>query len=145
METPIEKRTIDWLVDRYLIRLQKNNSGRFPRHVSRAEVIGIFAAHADWILAQHLATAAKTVQKLNIQKWIFFCREVQSARFSASQESVSLGWGSSENGMIGEDIFNLSRFGIIVGGWDKKLSSALKKRPKKSEVSSASYRPFPSL
>ncbi|KAG6842219.1 hypothetical protein C0991_000189 [Blastosporella zonata] len=125
--TRIEERTIDWLVKQYLHRLQRKSNGRFARHVSRAEIIGMFAAHADWILAQHLASPAKNVQKVNLPKWIRFCTEVAAARLSARRACNSQGWGLPEGRATNETILDLSRFGKAPVEWKKLIDNALKR------------------
>ncbi|KAG6911969.1 hypothetical protein DXG01_000217 [Tephrocybe rancida] len=133
-QTPQEGRTIHWLVEEYSRRLREKSIGRFPRHVSRAEIIGIFAAHADWILAQHLASVSRNIKLLNIQKWIVFCEEVASARLKANRQSLD--WGLPEGGSPNEDLWNLSRFGVNKGNkdWKAKIQSAMNPIPKRAPL-----------
>ncbi|KAF5370224.1 hypothetical protein D9615_010088 [Tricholomella constricta] len=146
-QTAVEKRTIDWLVNNYLHRFKERdiNRGfftlsccdermtrqRFLRHVPRAEVVGLFAAHADWLLAQQLAPNTGTLRKVNIRKWIKFCAQVATARLEASNENSP--WGLPYGGIPSEDVLDLSRFGQTKKFWDNKIKNALKKsnsRPK---------------
>ncbi|KAG6813797.1 hypothetical protein H0H92_007209 [Tricholoma furcatifolium] len=126
--TSLENRTIDWLIKQYKSRLQRYSFAH--RHVSRAEITGIFAAHADWVLAQHLATTSTRVKKLNVQQWISFCTQVKAARVQAHRSHLPacFGWGLPNNGMITDDILDLSHFGVLRGGWAKKIQNVKKKK-----------------
>ncbi|KAG6857553.1 hypothetical protein H0H87_000152 [Tephrocybe sp. NHM501043] len=131
--TSTEERTIEWLVSQYSYRLQEQSIGCFPRHVSRAEMTGLFATHAEWILAQHLVTHGVTPKKLNIPKWIEFCNEVADVRLKAWHTSASIGWGvpDGEKPDLTKRL-DLSQFGVITDGasWETRIQNALK--PKKN-------------
>jgi hypothetical protein len=154
-KTPVKDRTIDWLVDNYLARYRKGDIHRrrliseprdkevdvegntakrhHLRHIPRAEIIGLFAAHAEWILAQHLATTSSAVRKLNIPSWIQFCQRVKSARKAAMSEDVrwGLAYGVDSDGDDGgegdgDDVgdIDLSPFGQTRAFWNKKIKAA---------------------
>jgi hypothetical protein len=141
-KTPVEDRTIDWLVDKYLARYKKGDfrhdverNQRHPRHIPRAEIIGLFAAHAEWILAQHLATTSNAVRKLNIPSWIQFCRRVKSARKAAMSENVRWGLaygvdsdeddeGERDRDQDDRGDIDLSPFGQTREFWNKKIKAA---------------------
>ena len=150
--TPLEHRTIHWLVDSYVARFRERDlyqrlifdpSGddvdgegttikrRHLRHVPRAEIFGIFATHADWILAQHLASTSNTVQKLDIASWVSFCRQVKYARKAAAREKVQ--WGvpyrlKNATTSWNENDLDLSQFGENREFWDRKIKAATKKK-----------------
>ncbi|KAF8078631.1 hypothetical protein FPV67DRAFT_1465886 [Lyophyllum atratum] len=148
-KTPVEERTIHWLVNSCLLYFKNHNSHhdpssfnvsndaertrskqRFLRHIPRAELIGIFAAHADWLLAQQLA-APSAHTKLNLVKWISFCKRVSRARHQAKRRNIS--WGLPYGGTASEDL-DLSRFGEDSQFWDNKLRNAQKPKPKSKRV-----------
>lgn len=119
--TPVEDRTIDWLVKTYLRRFRarrttdpyhtfelkhrhifdpndsdvdsdgNTSTPRHLRHIPRAEIRGYFAAHAEWILAQMIAPDSSSQYKLNISKWIAFCTQVKKERRDARSSGVQ--WG----------------------------------------------------
>jgi len=151
-KTPPEDRTIDWLVDSYLARIRKrdarrrlifhvfndgdvNEEGdttkrRYLRHIPRAELFGLFAAHAEWILAQQLATTSSAVRKLNIPSWISFCRRVKSGRRSARSNDLrwGLAYGVDSDGEDGDEI-DLSQFGQTREFWSKKIMKKAVPKP----------------
>lgn len=103
-KTPQEHRTIGYFVENYRKRfLQRDRfrrlisvegdsdvdeghstkKARHMRHVPRSEVAAIFAAHAEWLLAYQLASRNHQQRRVNIQKWIGFCRTVWMRRNGA--------------------------------------------------------------
>jgi hypothetical protein len=151
-KTPIESRTIDWLVDSYLAHFRKRDlhkrlifdardedvdeegnttKRRHRRHIPRAEIVGLFAAHAEWILAQHLATTSSAVRKLDIPSWISFCKRVKSARKAAKSEGIRWGLaydvGSNQDDGSDSDI-DLSPFGQTREFWNKRIKTATTKK-----------------
>lgn len=160
-KTPLEDRTIDWLVDNYINRFIKrdlyrriifdtdNDSDvdvqgttskkRYLRHVPRSEIVGIFAAHADWLLAQQLAPNSSALRKVNIPKWIAFCRRVKTARRDAWRNEVRWGlpYGCDSDDADDDDTeLDLSRFGNTQEFWNKRILRALqipKPKPKVNE------------
>lgn len=150
--TPLEDRTIDWLADRYLKRFRKRDryrrhifdvhndvevdlqgmtsKPRCLRHVPQSEVIGIFAAHADWLLAQHLISSSASLRKINISKWISFCRQVKMARREARCNQLRWGmpYGVDSDTEDEESYYlDLSRFGNTQEFWEQRINNALKK------------------
>lgn len=158
-KTPIENRTIDWIIDNYLRYFRKRdfhhrlisdpardgdvddegNTGRkrYLRHVPRTEIIGLFAAHAEWILAQHLASTSSAVRKLDIPSWISFCKRVKSARRAAGNEGIR--WGLAHGVKSAEDIWDddsdidLSPFGETREFWNKKIKATAAQKKLKSK------------
>ena len=153
--TPLENRTIDWLVDNYFSHFRKRDlyqrlifdpsrdddvdkdgtttKQRYLRHVPRAEIFGIFAAHAEWILAQHLATTSNAVRKLDIPSWILFCQQVKRARKAAALEKVQ--WGVSHGvknitKSHGNDL-DLAQFGQTPEFWARRIKTVTKKTTQK--------------
>ncbi|GLB36142.1 hypothetical protein LshimejAT787_0304300 [Lyophyllum shimeji] len=145
-----EQRTIDHLVESYLMQLrspdhrQRQNffkiptdaearrpRKRFLRHVSRAELRGFFAAHADWLLAQHLASSSNQVKILDVAKLISFCSKVQRARQHARQRNVAWGFPYGDAPPVG--LFDLWRFGGDRAFWSKKIENARKPKLKNSQ------------
>jgi hypothetical protein len=159
-KTPVENRTIDWLVDNYLRHFRKRDihhriisdpardsdvddegntvRKRHVRHVPRSEIIGLFAAHAEWILAQHLASTSSAVRKLDIPSWISFCKEVKFARKAAENEGTrwGLAYGVKSAEDVGEDSdIDLLPFGETREFWNKKIKAATaQKKPKSKPV-----------
>lgn len=164
-QTPIQNRTIDWLVDSYLSRFRKKDEFRriifntdvdpdvdetgetsklrFLRHVPRAEIVGLFAAHSEWILAQHLSSSSSAVRKLHIPSWIVFCRKVKAARKSAKSNDVRWGLPFGVDSDLDDDNdddgdLNLSQFGQTPGFWRKEMRNAIARKrnvtPQRSKV-----------
>jgi hypothetical protein len=149
--TPIEHRTIDWLVDSYLARFRERDlyvrlihdprdedvddegnttKRRYLRHIPRAEIVGLFAAHAEWILAQQLATTSSAVRKLDIPSWISFCHRVRSARRAARSNDVRWGLAHGVDNYTGDESvsdIDLSSFGQTREIWSKKIKAATAK------------------
>lgn len=162
--TPIEKRTIDWLVDNCLERFRKRDlhqrlifdtavdthveekgTTKKRRHLPRAEIVGLFAAHAEWILAQHLASTSHAVRKLDMPSWISFCRKVKSARRVAKSNHArwGLAYGVEVESDEDDSDIDLSPFGSSREFWTKKLkATTIKKKAKPiEEPTHARYSP----
>lgn len=138
----MEKRNIDWLVQRYLASIHPKDADRRiitdpelepsiysePRHLNhlpRARIRHFFAAQAEWLLAHMLASVSKQIKLLNIRHWIRFCHEARLDSIEAKKNGVR--WGVSHGSQI--DIkghYNLSRnlakFGYTPDIWETKLN-----------------------
>ncbi|RDB28883.1 hypothetical protein Hypma_015527 [Hypsizygus marmoreus] len=155
-KTPLEGRTINWLLKRYMKNFRRRDrterlictdanldslttTKRHLRHIHRSEILGVIAAHADWLLAQQLAPNHAAFQKLNIAKWISFCRQVKIARKDARRKKVH--WGEPTGFTSKQDDYDLdlSRFGNTRDFWEKRIRNALK--PSKSKT----RQPSPSI
>ena len=151
--TPVKHRTIDWLVDSYLSRFRRRDTfrrlipdpqrdedvgedgttatPRFLRHVPRAEMYGLFAAHAEWILAQQLASTSNAVRKLHIPSWVTFCRKVKVAKRAARGKNFRWGLPCGVDSDEDDDAdLDLSHFGQTREFWDRRIKLATIKKPK---------------
>ncbi|KAK7462683.1 hypothetical protein VKT23_007271 [Stygiomarasmius scandens] len=117
---PVEERTVDWLVKEILRYHQevarkhrfvfdaesdsdvdetgKTTRRRYLRHVPRAEVLRLLAKHAEWFLAQQVATGNKSHHLVNLPDLYKFCCKVK------------------KDGRV-----NLERFGVQ--NWEKKVDN----------------------
>ncbi|KAJ3993959.1 hypothetical protein F5050DRAFT_1810060 [Lentinula boryana] len=114
---------------------------RRPRHLSSAEVYGVMASHAEWFLAQQLATSYTIHTYVNLKKWYEFCLKVKQVKPEKrrlqheTQPWRKWMWGDpyipplrkkklqaqqkqqhSQTGSI-----DLSRFGTVPGGWEARI------------------------
>ncbi|KAJ4487728.1 hypothetical protein J3R30DRAFT_3695321 [Lentinula aciculospora] len=110
---------------------------RHPRHLSRAEVYGVMASHAEWFLAQQLATSHTSHTYVNIKTWYEFCLKVQQVKASKrkSQRERKWMWGdlyippsekkktiAQKKQRLSEPAnIDLSRFGTVPGGWEARI------------------------
>lgn len=148
--TPIHERTLPWLVDRTIEKLQADdpefrglvtgddddqvrsedssedgeavNRPRHPRHIPQSEIKGIYASQAEWLLAQQLAPNHKNLWKVNMKMWVKFCRHIQIARKEAARHGVR--WGMPFGVTRVRDIplaERLSQYGENVKFWEGKL------------------------
>lgn len=151
--TPLEARTIDWLIERYYQVIlprdkehriisdptpnaeQPTASVRQPRHVSPAEIRGYFAAHADWLLAHQLARFG-TVKILNIRKWIVFCKQAHDDAIDAARHGVRWGVAHGKEVNMGEYnlVKNLAQYGQDEEFWRNQLRLVNKKKKAFEEV-----------
>jgi hypothetical protein len=112
-EADVEDRTIDYFVDGYKARFAAgyeginffqrlifdpddpdvdsdgNTTRRHLRPVHRAEVRGIFASQAEWILKDQLDRKEKNF--LNVKSWYKFCQQVIVGRREAKKHNKK--WG----------------------------------------------------
>ena len=149
--TPLDQRTIDWLVERYTTdirthdffqRLISNGPGeqtsvkRHLRHVSQADIRGHFAAQAEWLLAYQLSSSSSQEirGRVSLRHWVAFCREVKVDRQKARSQGVR--WGMPhgvKKDYIGKvsDEFGLARFGMgdkPATFWETQLHNGLKEK-----------------
>lgn len=108
-QTRLADRNIDWIIDRYFQHIiphdLKNRiitdpsleheillEPRLPQHIPRAEIRGYFAAHAEWLLANQLASISTSanVGLVDIPQWISFCLQV---RAEVAEENHGIRWG----------------------------------------------------
>lgn len=149
--TPLDQRTIDWLVERYTTEIRKhdffqrlisNGPGeqtsvkRHLRHVSQADIRGHFAAQAEWLLAHQLASSSsqEVRGRLSLRHWVAFCRETKVDRKKARSEGKR--WGmphGAKKDYAGNasDEFGLARFGMgdkPATFWETQLHNGLKEK-----------------
>lgn len=144
--TPIHERTIPWLVERTIEKLRADdpefrglvtgnnedqdsseddeavNRPHHPRHIPQSEIKGIYASQAEWLLAQQLAPNHKNLWKVNMKKWVRFCRHIQIARKEAAKHGVR--WGMPFGVTRVKDVplaERLSQYGENVKLWEAKL------------------------
>ncbi|PPQ64632.1 hypothetical protein CVT24_008369 [Panaeolus cyanescens] len=161
-KTPVHKRDYPWLVDRYYKLIHSASSSpslryvkpsrkihgistepRQVRHLAHAHLRGLFAEHAEWLLAMQVATASKNAQLLDIPSWIVFCREAQEDSLSAKKAHVPWGIFHSDIKNASYPRFEklagrLARFGDTQTFWEKRLKSAVKRASKQKERKSSS-------
>ncbi|KAF8898756.1 hypothetical protein BD779DRAFT_1666546 [Infundibulicybe gibba] len=143
-KTPLHKRTIDYLVDNYLTRFRTKEHNqriifdplfdsdvdeegitkrpRTLRHIPRAQVIGMFAAQAEWLLAYQVAPVGSRQWEVDIAQWIKFCRISKQQRKTAA--AVGEAWGLPHGVHVRDDPsedLNLSQFGQTREFWEKRL------------------------
>ncbi len=139
--TPLENRTIDWLIERYLAEIHPRDAhnriiadpnpesdiSSEPRHLNhlpRARIRHYFAAQAEWLLAHMIATSSKQVKLLNIEQWIRFCRQSHNdsieARKNGVRWGVPHGAGNQSNGSY-DLCHNMAKFGHDYAFWKRKL------------------------
>jgi hypothetical protein len=168
-ETPLADRNIDWLLDRYfkhiIPRDLKNRiitdpslereislEPRHPRHIPLAEIKGYFASHAEWLLANQLASSSSSanVRLVDIPQWISFCLQVRAEVTDARRNGIR--WGiphetginsserSSQNLSLSQ---RLAKYGQTESFWAKKLENVMAQRKarktKHSKVSCLSH------
>ncbi|KAJ7685539.1 hypothetical protein DFH06DRAFT_1313832 [Mycena polygramma] len=102
------------------------------RHVSRAEVRGIFAAHSAWLLAFYLK---KKPCPLDVRAWCELIGKVRAAkktsksgRWSRTYEDGEI-WASDEGESPADIAKTLAKFGGTPGAWEKRLTGAITKSP----------------
>lgn len=115
-DTPVHKRNIDYLIKRYLAEMRpRDHDGdrrivaavnlasfiasepRHLRHVSRSEIRSRFAEHAEWLLANQIASSSPTSKLVDIPQWISFCKESWQDALEALANGVNWGPGRSRN------------------------------------------------
>lgn len=160
--TPLAARTIDYFISAFLDKYAFTDEHRFhrfiynpddsdvdengnttkprrPPHIPRAEVRGIFAAQAKWILADQLAKR-ESKRVVNVEKWKIFCLQVRRARRDARNKGVRWGieygkesdaddsdWAAPQEDN-GSDV-DLSRVRIV--GKDIEILNKAKKKKRK--------------
>ncbi|KAG2023501.1 hypothetical protein CC2G_001147 [Coprinopsis cinerea AmutBmut pab1-1] len=150
---PLEDCTVEWYIAKYkeIIRpadkhrrlicdkddtdhtLKDGTSKRprFLRHLASSDLKARFAAQAEWILANQIATASKETDVVNLKKWTQFCKKVQKARERAASEGVRwgipAGYDLEELRFSADNPFGMERFGSHRTYWKKKLHNALKR------------------
>jgi len=152
-DTPLEKRTIDWLIERYLAKIHPRDAhnriiaepntetdvSSEPRHLNhlpRARIRHYFAAQAEWLLAHMIATSSKQVKLLNIEQWIRFCRQSHNdsieARKNGVRWGVPHGAGNQPDGPY-DLCQNLAKFGHDYAFWKRKIYIINQKKKDKVE------------
>ena len=171
----IEKRDPEWFVKQYLrffaypkedrhrrlihgsddSDLDDERNPRTPRqllHVHRSEILGLFAAHAEWIITHEVSRQNRMI---NIKAWDQFARRVKKERREAAKHGVSWGWpvgqehggddasssaSCEEEGSDEEDIAKRNPvIGKSISVVSRKLEIAKQKKPRgKAPVESSS-------
>src|SRR5690606_7074450 len=97
---------------------------RHLRHLSRADLLGRFADHCEWLLANQIASPASSVQLFNTELWVKFCNDVQVWR---EKSKGRWGMGYNSKWMKSDDPgdpYGLQRFGGTKEEWAKKLQQS---------------------
>ncbi|KAI0655097.1 hypothetical protein C8Q70DRAFT_443807 [Cubamyces menziesii] len=118
--TPLSKRTPDWFVDLYMTHMAQHGAARryrpvhdsdvdsdiepdkrgrmrdgrehTLRHVSRAEVYSLFAAHAEWVVQE--VAAVRMNKWLDVDLWKRWLVDIRRVRRLAARKGVK--WGVSD-------------------------------------------------
>ncbi|KAJ7709466.1 hypothetical protein B0H17DRAFT_1028079 [Mycena rosella] len=117
------------------------------RHISRAEMRSIFAAHSAWLLAFYLRAPRKKCP-IDIRSWCTFIHKVRVAK----EASKSGNWGETyEDDEIWDPDTDesyasiaktLAKFGGLATGWERRLINAITKASvTKSDSGSPEPRP----
>jgi hypothetical protein len=157
-ETDIMGRTIDYFVDGYKARFVAGYEGknffqrlifdpddpdvdsdgnttqrRHLRPVHRAEVKGIFASQAEWILKDQLDRKEKNF--LNVRSWYQFCQQAVLGRREARKNDKRWGRAYGEDSDADEsddvDFGRAGVFGDMVDDYKRSLQRKIKKKPKR--------------
>jgi hypothetical protein len=150
-QTPIADRTIDYFVTQYIEKhaftehhlnhrdiydsedsdSEHGNTRipRHPRHLPRSEIIDLFAAQSEWILADQLAKRNEK-KVVDIGNWLKFCTRVRKERKSARHHNLR--WGVPYGELNDEDFtdeIDFSRYPMfgknlhrILEAWKHKQS-----------------------
>ncbi|KAJ7085726.1 hypothetical protein B0H15DRAFT_366086 [Mycena belliarum] len=155
MEFDSKKMEVDHFVAAYLMQHKQNGLSHaaifsseddpppgkpFLRHISRAEIRAIFAAHSGWLLAFYLLARKKN--PLEVRSWCDFMHKVRIAKAASASGS----WGETyEDEEIwdsdtGEDLASiaktLAKFGGTPARWEKTLKKAITRTSSESSESS---------
>jgi hypothetical protein len=160
-ETEVEDRTISYFVDSYKARFAVGYQGknffhrlifdpddpdvdsdgnttekRHLRPVHRAEVLGIFASQAEWILRDQLDRKEKNF--LNVKNWYQFCQQAMTGRREAKKNEKRWGRAYGEDSDADDsddgDQIDFGRAGVSGDDLDKykrTLQRKLQKKPKR--------------
>ncbi|KIL60153.1 hypothetical protein M378DRAFT_26641 [Amanita muscaria Koide BX008] len=154
--TPIQDRTIDWIITRYIDGCQNSDDPAFrsvvdwtrdvssdeedvnmdgentinvsyrrhERHIPRSEVESSFASQCEWLLAHQLAPQSRSLWKLNMRKWVKFCRRSQIKRTRAVQNGYRavLPHGTHEVDQSPLPV-QLAKFSGTAEIWENKLKN----------------------
>jgi hypothetical protein len=153
--TPLAERTIDYFITAYITRYAHtqhylhlryiddphdndvDDEGN-PRHLSRTDIMGIFAAQSEWIFADQFA---KRVEKrvVSPDTWQTFCARVRRDRRDARRRGVVWGLPFGEpNDDDYEDYIDLTRYRILGKDMVKLQEAATKKKKAVSTLSRTS-------
>lgn len=121
--TPIHKRNIDYLIERYIADIRPRDSDgdrriipavnlasfiasepRHLRHVSRSEIRSRFAEQAEWLLANQIASNSQNSKLVDIPQWISFCKESWQDSLDAHANGVK--WGSGRSRILATETRN---------------------------------------
>lgn len=96
------------------------------RHIHRAEVLGMFAAHAEWLLMHQIDLKQKKI--IDLESWATFCKTIVIQRKRARQHGVQWGQAYNDTNNDGtDDEVDFARAGLPPDQV-KKLRTTLKKR-----------------
>ena len=149
-KTQLANRNIDWIINRYFQHiiprdLKPENriimdpsldreillEPRHPRHIPHSEIKGYFASHADWLLANQLASLS-TSALVDIPQWISFCLQVRIE--VADSKKYGVKWGvphETVNEPHKKRDYNeplsksLAKYGQTESFWAKKLENVV--------------------
>ena len=120
---PLKKRTPRWFVEKYIAgfacppadkhrRLiwgdedtDVDETGKTvtPRHLFKphmSEILGLFAAHAEWFITNN---EVKRKKLFDIGSWEKFAKEVRKQRKEAADQGVTWGWPEGRDGESSEE------------------------------------------
>ncbi|KAF9229289.1 hypothetical protein BS17DRAFT_722886 [Gyrodon lividus] len=164
---PLERRTPDWFVTKYLTDfacpqedihrrlifeeedsdVDENGNTNTPRHLlrpHRSEVLGLFAAHAEWFVTNGEVRRKKL---LNFKSWDQFREQALKERREAARRGVAWGWpvgeecrtpgdlsSSEENEETPERDDQLVRRNPVIGKSNKFVARGIKLARKKEAL-----------
>ncbi|KAJ6490487.1 hypothetical protein DFH09DRAFT_1208675 [Mycena vulgaris] len=110
------------------------------RHVSRAEVRSIFAAHSGWLLAFYLLGRQNRCP-IDIRSWCDFIHKVRVAKGASSSRNWSETyeddeiWDPDTGDSPASIAKTLANFGDTPANWEAKLLRAFKNEPRSFDLS----------
>ncbi|KAI6168878.1 hypothetical protein EDD17DRAFT_1465130 [Pisolithus thermaeus] len=125
---PIESRDPEWFVDKYIQDFAYPEGGKHPRviydsadsdldeervpriprqplHVHKSEILGLFAAHAEWLVTNEVARRHKI---FNVKVWDKFRKRVKKERREAARNGVVWGWPIGQESRVEDPISSAS-------------------------------------
>ncbi|KAM6497701.1 hypothetical protein JOM56_005649 [Amanita muscaria] len=97
---------------------------RHERHIPRSEVESSFASQCEWLLAHQLAPQSRSLWKLNMSKWVKFCRRSQIKRTRAVENGYRLGLPHGVHEVDQSSLpVRLAKFGGTAEIWENKLKN----------------------
>ncbi|KAM6497696.1 hypothetical protein JOM56_005644 [Amanita muscaria] len=97
---------------------------RHERHIPRSEVESSFASQCEWLLTHQLVPQSRSLWKLNMRKWVKFCRRSQIKQTRAVQNGYR---ARLPHGVHEVDqsplLVRLAKFGGTAEIWENKLKN----------------------
>lgn len=150
--TPLEERNINWIVKRYFETIRPrdrerryieelnteedfSSEPRHLRHVSRAEILGLFAAHSEWLLAHQIASMGGSQRMVDPQQWITFCKEARKDTITAKEHGIDWGLPAGQQPDWSRQSSlpqRMAKFGQTEQIWKDRLQAVQRRKSKRS-------------